>query len=213
MFSSYIARSHSWMLVEGIKYAISFSHTLQMRIQLNTWEDLKNNNTAGFFMNFNDSDYRSIKALKTTFASLPRSALPHKSTIFTLNIGLVRSTQSENAQATSNDMKDCSSQCVNEFETGPALALRGQGNSEIFEYRLTSELPDEYTLEVLQNNFEAKMGRRGFIWPAVQLRNSFELLTQLYLRMLRWTEITIEGNTVVMEVPYLSQYASVFFVP
>lgn len=211
MFSSYVFRPHSWLSVEGKRYAISTSHAPQMNVQLNTLEDLNEKAKTGFFMNRDNFDYHATKALRTTFASLPRSALPYKSITSALNIGLVRSMQSEVAQATANDMKDCISQSVNEVEAKLALALRGQGNLEIYEeYRLTSELPDELTLNVLQEKFITKMSSRGFIWTAVELRDSFKLLTQLYLRVLRWTNVNVGENTIIIEVPYLSQYASVF---
>lgn len=77
-------------------------------------------------MNQNNLDYHSIKALRTIFANLPRSALPFESLTFALNIGLVRRTQSEAAQATPNDVKDCISESVNEVEAKRALALDGQ---------------------------------------------------------------------------------------
>ena len=211
MFSSYVFRPHSWLSVEGKRYAISTSHAPKMNIQLDTLKGLNEKAKIGFFVNQDNFDYHSAKALKTIFASLPRSALPFKSLTSALNIGLVRSMESEVAQATVNNMKDCISQSVNEIEANLALALHGQGNSEIYEeYRLTSELPDELTLNVLQEKFITKMSNRGFIWTAVELRDSFKHLTQLYLRVLRWTNVTVEENTVAIEVPYLSQYVSVF---
>ena len=130
-------------------------------------------------------NYHSTKALRTTSAGLPRSALPCESITSVLNVGLVRSMQSEVTSATANDMKDCISQSVNEVEATFVLSIRGQGNSKIYEeYRLTSEIPDKSTLNVLQEKFITKMNSRGFIWRAVKLIDSFELLAQLYLRVL-----------------------------
>lgn len=45
-------------------------------------------------------DYHSIKALRTIFAGLPRSALPCESITSVLNVGLVRRMQSEVSSAT-----------------------------------------------------------------------------------------------------------------
>ena len=95
-------------------------------------------------MNEDNLDYHSIKALRIIFAGLPRSALPHISITSVLNVGLVRSMQSEVSSATANDMKDCISKSVNEVEATFVLSIRGQRNSKIYEkYRLTSELLDE----------------------------------------------------------------------
>ena len=211
MFCSYFFRSHSWLSVKGIRYAISTSHAPRMSIQLDALEDLNEKTKVGVFLTRDSFDGHSIKALRTTFASLPRSALPYISATSALYIGLVRSMQSELAQTTADDMKECISQSVNEFEAKLALDIRGQRNSEVYEeYRLTSELPDEFALKVLQEEFTNKMRIRGFVWGAVELRDSFKLLTQLYLRVLRWTNVTIGENTLIMEVPYLSQHASVF---
>ena len=109
-------------------------------------------------------------------------------------------------------MKDCISQSVNEVEAKLALDIRGEeGHSDIYEeYRLTSELPDEFTLSVLQEKFITKMSSQGFLWTAVELKDSFKFLTRLYLWVLRWTNVIIGEDTIIIEVPYLSQYASVF---
>lgn len=106
--------------------------------------------------------------------------------------------------------KDCISQSVNEVEAQRALDFRRQTFSSVpAEYRLSSELPDRATLDVLQAKFIDKMGSRGFIWTTVNLGDSFEQLTLLYLRMLRWTKVTIGEERFVLEVPHLSRYASV----
>lgn len=198
MFSSYFFRPHSWLLVEGKRYGISTTRTTQMSIQLNTLENLNEKTITGFFINRDNLNYHSIKTLRTTFANLPYSALPFISLTSALNIGLIRSVQSEAAQTTVNDVKDCINESVNEVEAKRALALHGQRNSKIYEeYRLTSELPDELTLNVLEEKFIAKMGNRGFIWTSVELRDGFKYLIQLYLRVLKWTSMIFKENTVI----------------
>lgn len=107
-------------------------------------------------------------------------------------------------------LKDCIGESVNELEAQSALKFYGRGNSEVYEeYRLASNLPDESIINVLENKFMYKMSCRGFIWRAVELRNDFEQLTLLYLGTLRWTTVTIKEKSIVIEIPYLSQYASV----
>lgn len=182
-----------------------------MSIQLDALEDLNEKTKVGVFLNRDSFDYHSTKALRTIFASLLRSALFYIFVTFALNIELIKSMQSELVQTIVNDMKKCINQSVNEFETKLALEIRGQKNSTVYEeYRLTSELPNEFALNVLQEEFINKMKIRGFVWGAVELKNSFKFLTQLYLRMLKWTNVTIGENTLIMEVPYLNQHASVF---
>jgi hypothetical protein len=197
--------------VEEKRYAKSTSHATQMNIQLNFFKDLNEMIEIEFFMNRDSLNYNSITALRIIFANLSRIALSFQSLTFALNIELIRSMQSEAAQATANDLKDCIRESVNEIEAQLALVLRGQENSKIYEeYRLKSELLNEFTLNVLQKKFIAKMSSRGFIWTAMELRDSFKYLTQLYLRVLRWINVTVEKNIVTIEVSYLSQYALVF---
>lgn len=108
--------------------------------------------------------------------------------------------------------KESIAQSVNEIEAQRALNFREQIFLSVpADYRLSSELPDRATLDVLQNRFMNKMSCRGFNWTAVNAGDIFEQLTSLYLQLLRWTNVTIGEKSLVLEVPYLSRYASVLF--
>lgn len=212
MFFSYVFRSHSWLSVKNQKYAISTLYSLHMNIELNILKNLNEKIKIGFFMNWDNFDYCSIKALKITFANFFRSALFYEFIASALNIRLIKSMQSEIIQTTANDMKNCISQSVNEIKTKLALNIRDEEeHSKIYEkYKLTLKLSNEFTLNVLSKKFIIKMNNWKFIWTAMKLKNSFKLFTQLYFRVLKWTNITIEENNIIIKVSYLNQYASVF---
>lgn len=134
-----------------------------MNIQLNTLKNLNEKIKTDFFMNRDNLDYHSIKTLKIIFASLLRSVLFYIFITFALNIELIKSMQFKIFSVTANHMKNCISQFVNKFEAKLALNIRDSKNSKIYEeYRLTSELLNKFTLNMLQKKFIEKMNNRGF---------------------------------------------------
>lgn len=104
MFCSLFFRPHSWLSVEGKRYAVSASHATQMSIQLNTWDDLNEEIYTGFVMNQHHFHDHSMKNLRDAFASLTCGVLPVMPVTSALIVGLVRM-QSQKTSVTFNSVQ------------------------------------------------------------------------------------------------------------